>query len=32
MAKIYVITGPSGVGKTTVTNALVEKLEKGGKS
>lgn len=28
MAKLYVITGPSGVGKTTVTNALVEKLEK----
>lgn len=28
MAKIYVITGPAGVGKSTITNALAEKLEK----
>lgn len=28
MAKIYIITGPSGVGKTTVTNALCNKLTK----
>ena len=28
MAKIYVITGPAGVGKTTVTNHLAERLGK----
>lgn len=28
MAKVFIITGPSGVGKTTVTNALCEKLSK----
>lgn len=28
MAKIYVITGPAGVGKSTVSNALAESLSK----
>ena len=28
MAKIYVITGPAGVGKTTVTNELIKRLSK----
>ena len=28
MAKIYVITGPAGVGKSTVTNALAQRLDK----
>lgn len=28
MAKIYIITGPAGVGKTTVTNMLSERLGK----
>ena len=28
MAKIYVITGPAGVGKSTVTKALAERLSK----
>ena len=28
MAKLYVITGPAGVGKSTVTNALADSLSK----
>lgn len=28
MARLFVLTGPAGVGKSTVTTALVEKLEK----
>ena len=28
MAKLYVITGPAGVGKTTVTNSLAMKISK----
>ena len=28
MAKLYVITGPSGVGKSTVTKALAERISK----
>ena len=28
MAKLYIITGPAGVGKSTVTKKLAEKLGK----
>ena len=28
MSKLYVITGPAGVGKSTVTNALADRLSK----
>ena len=29
MAKLFVITGPAGVGKSTVTNAIADRLSKG---